>query len=97
MQFSIRSFESSSICAEENLDWPTRIVDAITSMASARSAFAFFLSGERSENRRTSFVSAAARTAPVKKSPPRRRAKDDWYELAAYSQKTKAYSVMEAC
>ena len=75
MQLSIRSFESSSIGAEENLDWPTRIVDVIISIASARRAFAFFLSGERSANRRTSFVSAAARTVPVKKSPPRRSAK----------------------
>ena len=83
--------------AEENLDWPTRIVDAIISIASARSAFAFFLSGERSENRRTSFVSAAARTVPVKKSPPSRRASGSKYEFAAYRQKTNAYSVMEAC
>ncbi len=96
IQLSIRSFESSSIGAEQNLDWPTRIVDVMISIASARRAFAFFLSGERSANRRTSFVSAAARTAPVKKSALRRRAKRQFRINLEHEPENKAYPVMGA-
>ena len=96
MQLSIRSLESSSMGAVVNFDWPTRIVEVMTSIASARSAFALLWSGEISENRRTSFVSAPARTAPVKKSPPSRRAKTCLGSAReSVTGKRRAYSAME--
>jgi hypothetical protein len=50
------------------------MIEAMTSIDSARRVLAATESLERPLNRRTSLVRAAARTEPVKKSPPRMRA-----------------------
>lgn len=74
MQFIIRSAESSSIGTVTNFDWPIRIVEVIISIDSARRALSAGISVDLSAKRKTSLVSAAARTDPVKKSPLSRSA-----------------------
>ena len=75
MQFMIRSCESSSMGTAENLDCPTRMIDVMIRMASARTELMLLSSDADSANRKTSFVNVAARTLPVKKSPPRSNAR----------------------
>lgn len=58
--------ESSSMGVDENLDWPTRTTEVMISMASAWSALIPFSSFETFLNRKTSFVSVADSTEPVK-------------------------------
>lgn len=70
----ILSLESSSIGTVTNLDWPTRTMEVMINIASARRAFVAAASSDFSANLSTSLVRALAKAVPVKKSPPKRSA-----------------------